>query len=153
MKIKEHSQSFFVLALYMIFVVLALVFLTAGASVYGSITENMDESYEIRTALSYVSTKVRQSAGEVYMENKDGSAVLSIDETASDGETYVSRIYFKDGALWELYALKDADYTLEDGDRLLDVKDLTLEMENGVVTASCETEGGKTSSISLLVRR
>ena len=65
MKIKEHSQSFFVLALYMIFVILALVFLTAGASVYGSVTENMDESYEIRTALSYVSTKVRQSAGEV----------------------------------------------------------------------------------------
>ena len=44
MKIKEHSQSFFVLALYMIFVVLALVFLTAGASVYGSVTEDMDES-------------------------------------------------------------------------------------------------------------
>ena len=51
----------FVLALFGIFALSAIFLITIGADIYGKTMNNMERNFDARTALAYITEKVRQS--------------------------------------------------------------------------------------------
>ena len=90
---KSHPQGVFIIALYLVFAIFTLALTAVSASVYENITSGMEENHSVRTALSYISTKMRQ-ADDITVNN----GVLEIAE-----DDCVSRIYFHNGHITEHY--------------------------------------------------
>ena len=65
MQVKQERNHIvdvlFVLALFVVFTLSALVLVILGANVYRQTVSYMDENYEARTAYSYLTEKVRQN--------------------------------------------------------------------------------------------
>ena len=101
----------FVLALFGVFTVSALMLVTIGAKVYQQTVNDMSSNYETRTSVAYVSEKLRQhdavlasdSGAENTVRLSDLSgcpALLLKQETA--GRIYFTYLYFYEGHLKEL---------------------------------------------------
>ena len=58
---KHIVDVLFVLALFVVFTLSALVLVILGANVYRQTVRYMDENYNARTAYSYLTEKVRQN--------------------------------------------------------------------------------------------
>lgn len=95
---------------------LLLVLLT-GAKVYRSLVRSGEESFETRTPLQYVATRVRQ-ARTVTVQDFQGCKALVMPETI-DGETYLTRVYCYDGYIRELFSSDTAELSPEDGEKVL----------------------------------
>ena len=154
---RQHSHSIdglSVLFLFAAFTVCILLVLLLGADAYRRVTSRDQAAYDRRTAVQYLSTKVRQT--------KNGGAVsLLPDAAAGDvlvlaeeagGEAYVTLIYCYDGWLRELFTAEDAAVALEDGERLLEAESLTFSWQEGCLTADI-TAGGTPETVILGLRR
>lgn len=108
-----------------VFTVMALLVVVLGAGVYQRIVARADENYALRTALTYVTGKVRASMGsDVDVEITrlwDGIYGLSLTE----GD-YATRIYAHDGTLYEIFSALDAEFAPEDGQKIGDVDDFSV---------------------------
>ena len=95
------------LTVFAAFAVCALVVLLSGAQVYQRLVQRGEDSFRLRTASQYVTTRVRQ-AENVTVADFDGCEALCIQEEI-DGKVYVTRIYCYDGFLRELFCAQSAD--------------------------------------------
>lgn len=105
---RKHSMIdlFFTLTLFCVFAVSALIVVVIGANVYRSTVAGMSENYSTRTAVAYVTGKVRENdrAGSVQL------GILPCDSSVSalsltrygEPQSICTYIYFYDGALREL---------------------------------------------------
>lgn len=122
----------FVLALFVVFTLSALVLVILGANVYRQTVSYMDENYTARTAYSYLTEKVRQndlydsiSVGQ--LENTD-ALVLTRE---INGTAYATYLYLHDGSLRELFMRQGSDIgadPLSAGREILPLEDWQLEM-------------------------
>ena len=115
------------LLLLAVFAVGVLGVLLGGAQSYRYLTQRDEATYDSRTCIQYLATKLRQSPQSNVVQIVsfgDGSALL-IPETV-DGEDYVTRIYCHDGWLMELYSVADGEFSPEDGEKILPASDLTV---------------------------
>ena len=95
----------FTLALFCVFTASALLVVVIGANVYKSTVARMQDNYSARTALSYVTEKVRQhdTAGAVGIYTfEDGTAAVELKEVYDTG-SFSTFIYEDNGELMELY--------------------------------------------------
>ena len=82
MQVKQERNHIvdvlFVLALFVVFTLSALVLVILGANVYRQTVSYMDENYEARTAYSYLTEKVRQNDvyGSIYVGELECQDVL-----------------------------------------------------------------------------
>lgn len=155
MKRNTGKTSFYTfLTMLVLFCVFAFVFLLlvgAGGGVYRKTMDRMDESYEIRTTLSYIANKVRSaSGGDVTIARMDGQNVLEIADGLENGE-YVTYIYYYDGALKELYQKKDKDLSMDFGEEIVRIGRVDITQNGDVLTVSMTTSGGTDESISVFV--
>ena len=58
---KHSTDILFVLVLFLVFTSSALAVILLGARVYQSTSSRMESNYNVRTALAYVSEKIRQN--------------------------------------------------------------------------------------------
>lgn len=120
----KHERVFivdvlFVLALFGVFTVSALMLVTIGAEVYRNTVDDMGRNYEARISIAYITEKIRQndslppssdadSSNEICISTLDGEpALLMTQET--DGEHYLTYLYLYDGFLKELYVRSGSD--------------------------------------------
>ncbi len=92
----------FVLSLFCVFAVTALLVVILGANVYKGISSNMQDHYGARVSVSYITEKVRQSdetGGVDLREMEEGPALVLIQ--AVGGYTYETWIYAEAGFLKE----------------------------------------------------
>ncbi|MDE6675368.1 MAG: DUF4860 domain-containing protein [Acetatifactor sp.] len=131
---KNHIVDIlFVLALFVVFTLSALVLVILGASVYKQTVSYMDDNYTARTAYSYLTEKVRQndlynsiSLGQL----EDTDALVLTREI--NGTTYATYLYLHEGSLRELFMRQGSDIgtdPLSAGQKILPLTDWTLEME------------------------
>ena len=109
MKRGHTIDVLFGLLLFCLFAVLMLVVLMSGVGAYRGIEQSMQSHFDQRTALSYISAKVRHydQAGCVTVEPfGDGDALCLLEDI--EGDTYCTWIYVKDGRLMELFAEADS---------------------------------------------
>ena len=132
-KEKPHIVDvLFVLALFGVFTLSALVLVILGANIYKQTVSHMTSNYDSRMACSYFAEKIRQNdlassveLGELY----DTEALVFSQEI--NGETYATYLYYHDGYLKELFMKKGSnigDNPLAAGNPIMALEHLDMEL-------------------------
>lgn len=124
------------LTVFAVFAVCVLLVLLSGAKVYRGLVQRGEESFAARTAARYVTMRVRQ-AGTVAVGDFEGCDALVIPEQI-DGATYLTRVYFYDGYIRELYCAENAALSPADGEKILPAGSLHVELEESLLTVSVD---------------
>lgn len=119
-----------------VFALCVLLVLLTGAEAYRDLVDNGEETYARRTALQYLTTRVRQ-AETVETDVFEGCEALILGQTIA-GETYTTRIYCFDGWLRELYAVPGAVLPPEAGEAILETETLELKLEGNLLTVKLD---------------
>lgn len=120
------------LTVFAVFALCVLLVLLSGAQVYRGLTERGEENCASRTAVRYLTTRIRQ-AESVTVGDFEGCHALIIPEQI-DGTTYLTRVYVYDGYLRELYCAESADLQPQDGEKVLPAAKLEAILGNGLLT-------------------
>ncbi len=125
---KEKRRTILDLAALLVlttFALCVLLVLLTGTNLYRSLVEEGDEGYLRRTALQYLTTRIRQ-AETAEVGTFEGCDVLILREEAGA----ITRVYCFDGWLRELYAVPEAQVSPGDGERLLEAESLSVTRED-----------------------
>lgn len=119
----------FVIALFAIFVLSAVFLISIGAKIYSKTMSNMENNFNSRTAVAYITEKIHQSDenGNVSLGKFEGSDAIVIDSVMA-GKEYVTYIYLHEGQIKELTLRKDIILSQSAGSPIIAVDDFTMEM-------------------------
>lgn len=125
--IKLHSSAHkidmvFVVALFTIFAATAFLVVLIGAKQYQSTADNMNYNYEVRTAASYITEKVRQndSSCDIQVTTLSDENALAF-STTENGNNYTTYIYYYDGWLRELFVSESAVFSPDAGQKIVEI--------------------------------
>ncbi|MCL2055839.1 MAG: DUF4860 domain-containing protein [Oscillospiraceae bacterium] len=142
---KSHlTDVLFVLALFTVFIITALIVALMGAEVYSGTVRSMNRNFGTQTSLTYVSTKIRQSdeSGGVYLDELGGVPVLVLEQEI-EGETFQTLIYHYDGWLRETFILKGMDADLQFGVPIMQADGFSVTAEGGnLLRITCTAADG-----------
>lgn len=142
MKRQSHllpaAAAFLVLA---VFAVGVLGTLLGGAGIYRRLTRRDLAAYNSRTALQYITTRVRQAPGPLEVASFGAGDALLLSETIGE-ETYLTRVYCFDGWLMELFSEENGSFDPRDGEKVLPAEGLRLKLEDGLLTVRLTDSGG-----------
>lgn len=132
------SELLFVFALFFVFAVCAVTLLLVSANSYERTVRLTEENYDTRTALAYLSQKIRQNDenGAVRAADLDGCPALVFHQSA-DGTGYTTYIYLMDGQLKELTVVDGSSVSSESGQTIL--SDVSLRISETDSRAICFT--------------
>lgn len=147
--IQHHLDGLLALVLFGIFAVCVLSVLLTGARAYRRLTDRDQASYSRRTCAQYIATRVRQAdcLGGVSVEPFGDTNALTFTE---DG--FVTRVYWHEGYLMELYAGEDAELAPEDGERIMEAESLSLSVRRGLLTVDLTGDSGRPDRLFLYLR-
>lgn len=117
----------FPIALFFVFAASSLAVLILAADIYSSTTNQLLANDESRTALSYISEKIRQN-------DADGAlSIIEVDDLTClamsadyNGIPCTTYIYEYEGMLKEMFARDDADVSLKAGKDITAVSALSM---------------------------
>lgn len=141
------------LAPFGVFTLFALVILSvllSGASAYHRLVEENQIHDNSRTALSYISARVRRAESGQNVQTEtfaQGDALILLEQL--DGQSYTTRIYCYEGYLMELYTPKEGTFAPQDGTRILPMEALEVTIEGGLLTVTLEDEKQNSGQIAL----
>lgn len=134
--IKLHSfahkiDMIFVIALFTVFAATAFLVVLIGAKQYQTTADNMNYNYEVRTAASYITEKIRQNdtSCEIAIRTVDNVDVLAISSVEND-TSYITYLYYYDGWLRELFVSDSSVFTLGAGQKIVEISDFSAEKIN-----------------------
>lgn len=140
---KKNTGSLWILGIFLVFAVCAVLVITSGVSVYSRLGEKNDAAYDRRTVSRYLAVKVN-SAGSY----EDVSVVpVGPDETALciseelSGSVYDTLVYAFDGWLCELFVPEGTKPEPAGGEKVIRCESLSLEENDGLVTAMVKLPG------------
>lgn len=154
---KEQSRvkmgSLMALVLFVLFAVCVLAVLLTGADVYKRLVERDRNSYDRRTAVSYLTTKVRQAdrLESVEIQEFGGLETLVLSEKI-EGADYATWIYCYDGYIRELFAAADTGLMPDAGDKVLEAQALSFGWEEDFLCVEITAPDGVTQSLKLHLR-
>ncbi len=152
-KTERSLSTIAALLLFAVFAVGVLAVLFGGAKAYNRITERERQSYNLRTSSQYVMTKLRQAESPQAIKIVpfgEGEA-LQISQTV-EGKEYATRIYCHNGWLMELFAAADGDFSAADGEPVLNISDLSVGLENGILKITLTDNVGESVSVRHALR-
>ena len=135
MNVKQEKNHIvdvlFVLALFVVFTLSALVLVILGANVYRQTVRYMDENYSARTAYSYLTEKVRQNDlyDNISIGDLEGTTALVLTREIG-GTDYATYLYLHDGSLRELFMRQGSDIgsdPLSAGQEIMPLQDWELQ--------------------------
>jgi len=145
--------GFMALVLFLLFSLCILGVLLTGADVYRKITEKDRTTYDRRTAVQYLTTKIRQSDahGNLAVTEIDGIPALQLQEQVGD-RVYVTHIYCAEGYIWELYAQQGSGLSAKDGERVLEAASLDFRWDPPMLTINIGFADGTGRQLHVTVR-
>ena len=120
---KSIMDFLFILALFGAFAITGLLVVLFGSKVYKSTVAKMDANYASRTALSYITEKVRAhdfTGGIEIQEGEGDDSVLLLKDKVND-KTYVTYMYVAEGMLKECTVSEDYDFNYDTGTDILKI--------------------------------
>lgn len=149
--IEHHLDGLIALLLFGVFAACVLTVLLTGADAYQRLTERDRETFNRRTCVQYVTSRVRQSdrQGLISVSDFGGESALVLMDPGGD---YVTRIYCHEGYLMELYTDVLSDMAPEDGETVLEAQAVEFSLEGGLLTVTAVDAGGTTSTLKLSLR-
>lgn len=121
----------FVIGLFSIFALSAVFLITIGADIYRKTVTHMDENFNTRTSLAYLTEKIRQADHEnrISLGSLEGHPSLIL-RSESGGTAYRTYIYEADGNLQELMMREDLTLSASAGQSILEVEDFSITLIN-----------------------
>ena len=163
MKQERHFvvDILFVLALFGVFAVSALMMVTIGADVYRHTVQDMSKNYDCRTAIAYITEKVWQADSllsdgtpAVELGTLEQQPALVLTDELESGK-YCTYLYLYDGWLKELYMRKGSylgEDTLNAGRNILKLDSLEYQQLNdNLLSVSMTTPDGDTRQLYLSI--
>jgi len=121
-----------------VFALCLLLVLLSGAGVYRNLVDRSEENYDRRTALHYLTTRVRQADAVQIGALQDCEALILVEQVQE--ETFLTWIYCWDGWLWELYAVPGGSFSPEDGQRVLEADSLSCSLDGSLLTLELDQQ-------------
>ncbi len=150
---KRSISGLAALVLLGVFAAGILTVLLTGADAYKRLTERDAVSYDRRTCVQYLTTKVRQAPapGAVVLSDfGDGDSLLIRERI--DGNEYWTQVYCYNGWMMELFTLADAGLAPEDGEKILPMQSLTMERSGTLLRLATVDAKGTESTVLLALR-
>lgn len=140
------------LLVFCIFAVCIVLVLLTGANAYRGLTQRDQSAYSRRTAAQYLTTRVRQADrdGQIAVGKFGGEDALLLEEEI-DGVLFITRVYYHDGAIRELFTVADETFAPEDGEEILPARSLTVEKEGQWLRFSVTGEDGTVTDLTLFL--
>lgn len=138
---------------FVLFAIGILFVLLNGAGVYRRLTQRDQRSYDNRTCVQYVATKMRQAPSPTAVSAdtfEEVDSLLIFQDI--EGSVFVTRIYCYENWLMELFALADGDFYPEDGEKILPLHDLAISQNGDVFTFTLTDMEGNTQHLTLSAR-
>ena len=151
---KHSTDILFVLVLFLVFTSAALAVILLGARVYQRTSARMESNYTIRTAVSYVSEKIRHAdeSGAISLGELDGIPALTLSQEI-EGTSYVTYLYFQNGALKELLTEASREASSEQGTAIVSLKNFSMEeTDDGFYLLQAEDAEGEVLSLYIRPR-
>ena len=142
MKEQKHSiEVIFTMVTFLVYAMVLLMFVSLGATVYRSVTQQMELHQTQRTAENYLREKVRQNdrAGDVSIGEIEGVPALQISQTVG-GKEYVTYIFAERGSLKELLVSAEKRAKVSDGTVLLSMEAVSFTEEQGCLTVTLQLD-------------
>ena len=120
----KKFDSIFVLLLITLFAATSFLLILIGAKQYRFVTDTMNKNYETRTTSSYLTEKIRQSDsfGAITVTTLEGVPALSI-TTIENDVSYITYIYYYEGALRELIVTEHSVFALSSGQKIMELQE------------------------------
>lgn len=152
---KRHSiDVLFMFVLFVIFAVLSVLIIYIGSGVYDRISENKEINEQVRTTMSYIANKVRETGGKdnVSIKQINGQDVLVL-TSESDGFTHDTLVYEYNGKLMEMSVETGYEFDLKFGDELLDTDgvEFSIDEEQRILNISVADKKGKEKKLELFI--
>lgn len=162
MKDTHSKRSLSSLAPFILFVILTtclLSILLFGADLYQTINRRDQASYDQRTLVQYLTTKVRQNdtADQIFVADFDSSSGASFGNTLHiyeviEGRTFCTRIYCHNGYLYELFAAGGTDFSMTDGQPLMPVTDVDFSIDQMLLQIDVQYDDAKSETFYIDLR-
>lgn len=153
MKKKNQLGSVLVLLVFAVFMVSVLMVLLTGADVVEKINRRDQKSYDSRTLLQYITTRVRQAdqRGMVSVARfGDGDALVLTEDI--EGELYETRVYCCEGYLRELFMEAGLEMDAEFGEEILPLEAVRFADEDDYILAQLTLQEGEQEELILFLR-
>lgn len=145
---QSHYVDFLaVLFLFGVFVISGILLIQFGTRIYEHVLTSMNENDDRRTAVAYITQKVRQNedAGAVSTGEFDGYNALLLSQEYNE-KTYITYLYAKDGNLCELFCAEDANLSADTGTAILPVQSAAFSQTAQSIRVQLVTEDGASNS-------
>ncbi len=142
----HSADTFFVLILFAVFVIMALFISAAGALSYKKSVAQMEERFNKQTCISYITAKMRSNneQGTIDIVDFNGEEALCISNVFGEA-VYNTYIYQYDGMVRELFC--NAEITLDHsaGSALTKAEGLSFEKDGGLYKITLTEENGESN--------
>lgn len=138
---RQTMNFLFTMLLFLVFVLSALFTVLIGGKVYENINSRIEENYSGQVVLNYVANKVRQNdkADSIAVRTVEDTAVLELAQEIN-GVSYITWIYYMDGAVRELFTNAGSGLGLADGLEIIDSEGLTFRQEGDILEVQVADE-------------
>lgn len=132
MKLKSRNSHMvdllFTIALFFVFAVTSMSVILISSNAYRQIQKQTEANYSARTALSYLSQKIRQNEayGQTELGTADGLDALVLKKNY-EGTSYSTYIYEYNGELKELFIKDGVDFSASDGKTIMEISEFAME--------------------------
>ena len=137
---KSNLTALAPLLIFLIFTVCILTVLLTGADIYKKISLRDQNSFQRRTTVQYLTTRIRQSdsegmvfVGDFNAEDKDNTGDTLFLQEEINGRTFFTRIYCHEGYLYELFSGAGLETSKQYGEQILKVNDLNFTIHNNLL--------------------
>ncbi len=124
---RHMTDQMFLVILFAVFAVCAFSLSMIGANIYSHTASVMNEDYEERIDISYVTEKIRQwdEKDSIEIGSFHGRTAL-IHTEKINGKKYNTYLYQEKGALRELMVREGLDTTTMQGEKIVAAKDFSV---------------------------
>ena len=114
-----------------IFALMALLTVVLGAGVYRSVVGRGEVNHEARTAMAYVTGKLRANTGEAlsWKTSRSRKMIMLVLSESIGGRAVRTRIYAHEGTLYEVFAAADIAFAPEEGQPIATLDGFCAEAE------------------------
>ncbi len=142
----SRGHKFDILAVLLILCVFSaavLSLLLSGAGTYKNITEKDRASQQEQILELFISNKIFQAETRdaVRLTEEGGVSVLCVDST-ENGEPHITRVWYYDGWIRELYSDAGYNFTPDDGEKIARAEELSFTQGGGLLKVRI-VSGGK----------
>ena len=141
---KARIETVLVMLMLVIFSISTFTLVVSTASSYGKNHEDTAAKDNLRLAVSYIDSKIKQSNRNIYILEKaiDNKNAVVIENNIK-GEIYQNIIYFKEGFLKELLIKKGTNLDEVEGFNIAKIKDMEVtKTARGLINVTITTDNG-----------